>query len=427
VDVGDDLGLDSRLAHRVLDWVAERAPDQVATILETFLPESLARSAEARGFLMNLAAYELADDAGRRWVETFRDMEGPALPARERRYLDSQVESWFSVWEILSVRPEEGIRLRDFLTGAERDVRERAATRAARPRYAMFGRIVKRGLAFTLGIAHPVILAPADAQAVVDQARQDLRRPRGDVDPSALWGPRALLLATLWTRQVEEGWARPRPRLTNTDGDPLVLVSDAYESDASDVGRILERLGKIEGAVMPVGRELDEDPVCVTLTKPGNARMKAWDNTIVARVRVGKGTIEVETNSLRRADAARAVVEEALGGLARHVGRTEEAPDMQPAIDESPTTRRRASSDLPPELEARLVREMKQKHYATWPDEAIPALGDLTPREAARDRRRRVWRDLDVILRQMESDESTYPPDQRFDVSALREELGMPP
>lgn len=419
------LGLDGRVTLRVLRWVEERAPEQVATLIDGFLPPSLADSGEGKGFVVNLAAYELADGDGRRWVESYQEVEGPGLPAEDRQYLAAEVESWFSVWEILAVHPGEGIVFLDLLTGIERDVREKAATQVARPRYAMLGRIVRKGLAWTLGIAHPVILAPADAHAVVEQVRSDLGRPRGDVDPEALRGPRSLFLATLWSRQFEKASSRPPPRLENTDGEPWVHVTETFEFDASELRGVLDRLGSIPGVHMPEGSEREQDPLVVTLTKPGNAQRKSWDNTVVAHVRVFAGRLEVETNSVRRADAARAEIDAALGDLARHLGRAEESQEALLARGPSRGGARTVSPEIPTEVQGRLIREAKDRLYATWPDEPVPALGGLTPREAASHRRRRVWRDLDVLLRQMESDESTFPAEQRFDVLRLRSELGM--
>ena len=56
---------------------------------------------------------------------------------------------------------------------------------------------------------------------------------------------------------------------------------------------------------------------------------------------------------------------------------------------------------VPPEIEAQLVGEMYERHYRTWPDQPLPALGGRTPREAARLASTRST--LIALLKQMET------------------------
>ncbi len=58
-----------------------------------------------------------------------------------------------------------------------------------------------------------------------------------------------------------------------------------------------------------------------------------------------------------------------------------------------------------------------------WVDEQIPALGGLTPREAAATPRSRVQ--LDLLLRDFEHHEARLPEDERFDMRRVRAVLGM--
>jgi hypothetical protein len=68
-------------------------------------------------------------------------------------------------------------------------------------------------------------------------------------------------------------------------------------------------------------------------------------------------------------------------------------------------------------------REMKQRHYASWMDEPIPALSGESPREAARTAAGRAR--LDVLLKDLENRESRLPEPERFDVAGLRSALGL--
>ncbi len=79
--------------------------------------------------------------------------------------------------------------------------------------------------------------------------------------------------------------------------------------------------------------------------------------------------------------------------------------------------------ELPPEVQQRLVRDLKERHYADWPDQPLPALGGKTPRDAARTRRGRAQ--VDLLLRQFEHSEGRLPPGERFDISDLRAQLRL--
>lgn len=77
-----------------------------------------------------------------------------------------------------------------------------------------------------------------------------------------------------------------------------------------------------------------------------------------------------------------------------------------------------------PSAEAQAVlREYKEQHYAQWLNDAIPALGGKTPREAARTQKRREQ--LIMLLSDLELAESELPEPERFDFQKLRYALGL--
>ena len=78
-----------------------------------------------------------------------------------------------------------------------------------------------------------------------------------------------------------------------------------------------------------------------------------------------------------------------------------------------------------PEVHA-MLRESMRRHYAAWLDEAIPALGGRTPRQAVQDADGREA--VEALLRQIERDAQN----QRVQVDPqlladLRKELGIGP
>jgi hypothetical protein len=70
-----------------------------------------------------------------------------------------------------------------------------------------------------------------------------------------------------------------------------------------------------------------------------------------------------------------------------------------------------------------LLREVKERHYAAWVDQPLPALGGQTPRAAMRSRDGRAR--VDVLLKDLENLESRLPQEERVDLAVLRARLGF--
>ena len=244
--------------------------------------------------------------------------------------------------------------------------------------------------------------------------------------PDELREPKTMAaLALGWSVATTALRNRPLPEMRNTDDDPILVTRDHYGFASARRRDLLARVAVIPGA----DRNDDEDGDAIfVVTKAGNAMHASWDNTIVGRIVVGRrGTLTVETNSIRRADDLRAAFEFACGDIARH--RARDHADVHAMIErESARSKHgttREPSGIPPEVEAELVQDFKKKHFATWPDLSLPALDGMTPREAAAGSAK-MRRELDVLLKSMEHGEARQLEAHRFDIGSLRRELGLP-
>ena len=147
---------------------------------------------------------------------------------------------------------------------------------------------------------------------------------------------------------------------------------------------------------------------------------KSWETTVIGRAVVADGTLKLETNSVRRADTLRQRVENACGGRLRHRAR-EHADPTSPRVQAA----HRGVPTLPlesPEA-TELLRAYKERHYADWIDQPLPALRGQTPREAVRTKAGRER--VDVLLKEMENHESRLAEGARFDFGRLRAELSL--
>jgi hypothetical protein len=121
----------------------------------------------------------------------------------------------------------------------------------------------------------------------------------------------------------------------------------------------------------------------------------------------------VETFDRRR-------IEEACGDLVAHRAREHTDP-MSSAI---PAAARERWAAPPPSPEAnQLLLDFKQRYYANWLDQSIPALHGLSPREAVRTAEGRLA--VDALLKDIENREDRMSGGTAFDVSPLRRALHL--
>ena len=352
-----------------------------------------------------------------------REAQGTRLSPELRQLLDAQLQAWLSVWEVREVRPGVGVALTDLLTGAQRFVYEVSGTKGLVARDALLARIVDcNGVSFMAGL-YPRVLPPNDADLVVRDLRRVCRVRTKPVKVEKLRDVNIQLeLLDRWRMGVEEmDQPKPPPTLCNTDGDLLMLTTDHFEIVADRPGDVTEQLARLTGAGQPV---VDDGETVIVVTRPGNAKINALEVTVIGRLLIRGTRLKAETNSTRRADTLRLAVEAQLHERVRHRMRDESSPAalMNSALAASPSRSVGPPEVVPPEFKA-IARQMKETHMMGWVDEPIPALGGLTPREAAATPRSRA--PLDLLLRDFENHEARLPEDERFDMRRVRAVLGM--
>ncbi len=372
---------------------------------DALLPKSLRKIPE-HGMLVTLqwAAYELPVE-GKPLIDHFQQRR--RFDAAEGAWIDAQRRAWLSIWEVLSVAGGRDVAVRDLLTGQTRTVREAQASRSLRARDAILARVVDHdGVALFCGM-YARSLPPYEAAAVLRDVRGKLRKNDGDVPADRLRG-RSIgrFMIERWTDAVEELDERRRtlPRLTNTDGDAIAFVVDRFTFDAGERKVVEDRLAALDDAGEPFA---EGGETVIGLLK---------GTTVIAQVFVGARTVRVETNSEERAAAVRRRIVDACAGILHHRSIEQKEPLAEDRA--APPPPRQPSPE-----EALVLRQFKHDYYRKWMDEPIPMLGHKTPREAARSRKGRAV--LDLLLRDLENAEASLSEGVRFDVSLLRNELGL--
>jgi len=363
----------------------------------------------------------------------FRAAKGRHLSPEMRELLDAQIASWCSLWCVEEVHRGKGAWIRDLLSEERRYVHEKLGTEDLPVDLVLLGRVVDvNGISFLAGV-HPQPLPSDRTFALVTAARRHFRVRTRPVKPERLRDQEfQLWLIDEW-RKLDEAMRRP-PELRNTDGDPLEPTVDHFTFDVARRDELIVRLVTIPGAEEPeesepAEGEADADgEVTIVVTRAANRRNAAMENTIVGVLLVGDGKLRADTNSAKRADKLRRAVTKAAGALVTH--RLRETTSLEQMFGEAAAQRQLGARGAPPAPRPpqppealEVVREYKRRHYAAWVDDRIPALGGLTPREAARSPKMREQ--LENLLRRMEQGEAALPVEERADVGAVRRELGM--
>ncbi len=398
--------LDNDLAIRIIDFGIERFGfDAKEKIEEMFdVDDSMLQIAVAW-----LAYCERFD--GRALSEWFLEAESRRLQPLERGWLEAQMRAWLSVWEVVDVEPGRGLHLTDLLTGERRFVHEISGSLMANARAAMLTRIVDFEEESLICGMYPLSLEPQDGAAVVTAFRR-LFQLRKKVSSETLRRLDAFGdLLDLWEEAIEHAYARAEGRkLNNTDGDPFILTKEQYTFRAADRDEVMRRIGLMEWA------EPEEEKDSVFIFARPIPRSND-DLTIIARIAIGKNRLDVETNSVRRADDMRRRLEEALGELASYHSRTHEDP-----LSSSHSIEHLPEQPADPEHQA-IVVQFKEQDYERWLDESIPGLKGKTPRQVAKGRASKE--PLIAILKSIEYGESLLDPAERFDVTTLYQALGL--
>jgi hypothetical protein len=411
--------IDERVVDDIFAYLTKRFPSQLRDEIGALQTHPKMSPQLIRPWLAYVADFE-----GRAGVEWYLEERGWALSRGAREWLDAQQRSWLSVWEVIDFERGRSLTLRDVLTAEERTVHEVSGSKDAERHLFLLARVVDFADVSLICGMHSVPLRPARGAEVVEKLRKALRR-RTAVPPDRLRNAKiAWRMLDAWSDAVDR--VSQPPELHNTDGDPLVFVKDHWTLRGAHRDQLLACLASIDGAAR---EEQDGEQDAFVFTRPGNAVHQSWDSTVVGSATVSGVALVAESNSIVRADSLRDAIRQACGeilgaprrSISDPLNRLEELQRQPPAARDT-TELAGDEADTPEANE--MVREMKERHYAEWLHQAIPALGGKTPREAAKTKRGREQ--LDTLLNDLEFTERNQPEPVRFNVRKLRRALGLP-
>lgn len=361
----------------------------------------------------------------------FLHHEVESAPESHREFMEQACKSPASFFVIEAVTVGRALDIKDILTGRRFHVLEQSASRTLHVGDVLFTRVVTAGGGSIMIGACPWVI-PASWHIPLIDMRQRWR-------PKRLLTRDELIDYNLEIRQtyheIVDNLLHPTlPVMQNTDGDPIELTTLTYELGIT-VTEAVERLtplATLHGDVHFADevRDAAGTLIAATLTwiKAGNRKLKDWENTTLGTLRLDGSRLVVEVNSARRRRRIEKEIAKRLGSGATLVDTA--ITDLAEALEKRRASRSVERSDVatladsprPPELQA-IEAELARKHWDAWLDTKVPALGNRTPRQAAKTGfgRERLEALLADYSQKSDSGHNAFEPD----IVTLKQKLGL--
>jgi hypothetical protein len=360
--------------------------------------------------------YWLFDHAlpdGRSVAETWLARPRPVWQAgvAEQRTIERFSRARLRLYQVEEVRRDEGLRLRDLLDDATLEVTERALTRALE-KWDLLGVRVAPDDDGTLRVeGAPYLFGVAEKDELLRKIRAEEARRRRAAPGAGSDGVRRAAALVLHRHWLERTLSPRLPTLVTPEGDPMEFGTVVY--DVRDETALHARLSA--HAALEAGED-------------GSYH---WFEPSDDGMRRTLGDIEIQgtrlilnVSSRARAARGRKLLAEAAGKALRY--RSARYEDVAEALKtHRGHDREEEAEEVHPKDAADFVLEFKDRHYRTWADVPLPALGRRTPRDAARDTALRPR--LVDLLKQMENMEArgARRGQPAYDFSWLWAELGL--
>ncbi|HBK93306.1 MAG TPA: hypothetical protein DDZ68_16725 [Parvularcula sp.] len=376
--------------------------------------------------------------------------------AGTRAYVEALRRSTMSFYEVSGIVVGESFLARDLIRGGEPiRVFERSATRSLKQWDRIAARIVT-----VLGKTQITGAVLAFDHRLADEALASIERLRKKARAAAIKRARLLgeptdqdalaskatpdqvlvgaasLFSTLWLDDVLRRALNPSlPEMQNSDCEPLEFVTLHFPLQSKT------KLPAIRSALDALPTLRKESDSFWNWLDPGKKARKASarnaataqtfstsmdDGAIVlGNVEISAKAVTLSVNSARRADRGRAMLEPVLAGLVRAPLIERQTVEQMMSAPPGRTARNAEPPPLPPDEMKRVVHRRLTDHYRRTLDEPIPALGNRSPRQAAKTAKGRekviAW------LKMLENSSGPQDPDDpiaSYDFSWMWDELG---
>ncbi len=382
--------------------------------------------------------YNYKPDGESPLAKMFLDKKGAQGDDRQRRLIESTINTPYSFMQVTGVIPAEELTMKDILRLREYKVQERSASTILKPGYIIFARVVEMdGIQFMMGSAPRVIDSGmfAGLLEMRKTLEKEVRGVDGRIPAEALLEYEEELRRTYF--DIVEDMDNQTLEIRNTDGDPILYHTLKYE-----IASLEEAFHALKGLEQNVNKATDDEllaraetdenghPVSIDITWLKKSKKDAMGgSTTMGILTIHESTMEVEVNSEKRSKRIQKEIQKRLGNdavLLRIEIETQE--QLMKKVDELPsepkeeTFHERLMRESPEARE--YIKTMMEEHWKNWLDSPIPALRNMTPRKAAKHPEGREL--LESLLLDFETHNLAHDDEySKVDTAKLRRELGM--
>jgi hypothetical protein len=349
----------------------------------------------------------------------------------QKRFIKMFYDRPYSFYIVEAAVAEKTLTVKDIFLGDEFTVIERRASTVLKKGDIIYTRVLTMdGVSIMIGCA-PLTIPPIMANQFIDM-REKLKKLYKHLDDELLHEYETELREIYYDIK-DFLYNRPMPKIQNTDGDPLVPTTLHYKLECETIEAFdaLETLAVghsrddlLSGARFDKNGVLKE--VEFSWLKKGNKKNKSWDNTLMGEIHITGSDLTVNVNSEKRAAKFKKEMEKRLPNKfefknAVHTS-IEQALKAGPRPPSKQDEENKRLNELP-EVQEFLKEKMKD-HWENWLDMKIPALKNMTPREAAKTPLGRER--LEALLSDFEQrSEKQSQAMLRPDIKQMRQKLGM--
>lgn len=320
------------------------------------------------------------------------------LDAFQRRYVQEMTDQPYSFCQVIDVKPGKSLTLRDLFLNQTHVVIEKKASLPEMKGNILFTRVVSLdGVSVMVGCM-PFVMATHYHSFFIDLRIRLEKENGGQLSRETLlendFEMREIFFEIFKTFQK-----KTLPELQNTDGEPFIPVKRIYHLECAPQ----EAFDALKS--LAVGMDAEDlladarhdkkgalSSIRFPWLKKGNKKHSGWENTVMGQIEIHHNRLTVEVNSVNRAEIIEKEIKKRLGENAVYKrsaissiqkmmengikgGQAAKAKDGELSQEELMQL---------PEVKAKIA-EMAKRHWATWADTPVPALGDMTPRQAAKD------------------------------------------
>jgi hypothetical protein len=312
--------------------------------------------------------FDLEIDEGQTVADMFLEQRGWTVGPDERDFIERIRVTSMRLYQIETVEPEKGVHLVDLWTKDRVFVHERLGT-AQMVRWDLIGARVVSNEAGIPMFEGGLYLYPVAEKALLLKTFKSLHRPfhRQFPDESldAFFKRHAMVFHHAWLDLVV---LRPLPRMVTAEGDEMIFTRVVF--DVRDEAVVRAALAKRDDV------DVQDDGSFVWLEDADEMRRILGTLTIEGR------RAAFEATSRERGARGRDWLESIAGAALTYRATSYEtvAQALKARVDSAAPNQ---LPEIPPEIEAEILREMQDTHYRAWLDQPIPMLKNYTPRQAA--------------------------------------------